>query len=97
MSKKPSKIETILAALVRGEKLHRYTAWDYRDSCLHSTISALQNNHGIPISRKGITVVRQGDKVPVKLYWLSPTSLGRANEVLARMRQRRGLGAPNEG
>lgn len=97
MIKPPRKIETILAALVRGEKLHRFTAWEYRDTCLHSTISALQNSHAIPISRKDIIVVRQGDKVPVKLYWLPPTSLERANEVLARMRQRRGLGAPNEG
>lgn len=92
----PRKIETILAALVRGEKLHRFDAFKYHDTCLNSTVSTLQNNHGIPISRKGITVIRHGNKVAVKLYWLPPTSLGRANEVLARMRQRRGLGVPTE-
>lgn len=89
--KKQTKTERILEAFVRGEKLHRFNAFIYRETCLHSTVSLLQNRYGIQFARKTIKVSRQGDMVNVTLYWLPYSSVEQAHKVLTEMRERRGV------
>src|SRR5690554_7726981 len=89
--KKQTKTERILEAFVRGEKLHRFNAVIYRETCLYSTVSLLQNRYGIQFARKTIKVSRQGDMVNVTLYWLPYSSVEQAHKVLTEMRERRGV------
>ena len=88
-TKKATKIERILHALVSGEQLHRFTAFQLRETVLHSTVATLVHNYGLTIARKLITIERQGDNVQVMLYWLSPTSQQEAERLLKLMKSRR--------
>ena len=87
--KKPTKIERILHAFVSGEQLHRFTAFQLRETALHSTVATLVHSYGLTIDRKPITIERQGDKVQVMLYWLSLTSQQEAERLLKLMKSRR--------
>lgn len=89
--KKQTKTERVLEAFLQGEKLHRFNAFMYRETCLHSTVSILQNKYGIQFARKTIRVNRQGDMVTVTLYWLPYSSVEQAHKVLTEMRERRGV------
>lgn len=89
--KNQTKTERILEAFVRGEQLHRFNTFTYRETCLHSTVSLLQNKYGVQFARKTIRVNRQGDMVNVTLYWLPYSSFEQAHEVLTEMRERRGV------
>lgn len=70
---KATKLEIILRQLVNGKSLNRFEAEHHHDHCLNSTISTLQNGHGIIIDR-------EREKVPcllgaattsVNRYWLN--------------------------
>lgn len=87
--KKVTKIERVLQALVSGEQLHRFSAFRLRETALHSTVASLVHNYGLTIDRKQIMIERQGDKVQVMLYWLSPTSQHEAERLLKLMKSRR--------
>lgn len=87
--KKATKIERILQAFVDGEQLHRFSAFQLRETALHSTVASLVHNYGLTIDRKPITIERQGDKVQVMLYWLSPISQQEAERLLKLMKSRR--------
>lgn len=87
--KKATKIERILQAFVSGEQLHRFSAFQLRETVLHSTVASLVHNYGLTIDRKPITIERQGDKVQVMLYWLSPISQQEAERLLKLMKSRR--------
>ncbi len=88
-TKKTTKIERILLAFINGEQLHRFTAFQLRETALHSTVATLVHSYGLTIDRKLITIERQGDKVQVMLYWLSPTSQHEAERLLKLMKSRR--------
>lgn len=90
-TKKHTKIERILHAFVSGEQLHRFSAFQLRETALHSTVSTLVHRYGLIIDRKQITVERQGDKVQVMLYWLSPVSQQQAEQLLKLMKLRRSV------
>lgn len=87
--KKATKLEGVLEAFCNGAQLHRFSARKLRDTCLNSTVSSLVNSHGLQIDRKRITVDRQGDLVPIMLYWLAPTSQEKAERLLKLMKSRR--------
>lgn len=89
VAKKATKIERILQAFVSGEQLHRFTAFQLRETALHSTVATLVHSYGLTIDRKLITIERQGDKVQVMLYWLSPNSQEKAEQLLKQMKSRR--------
>lgn len=89
ITKKPTKLEGILEAFVSGRQLHRFTAFQLRETALHSTVATLVHSYGITIDRKPITIERQGDKVHVMLYWLSPASQQEAGRLLELMKSRR--------
>lgn len=88
--KKPTKEERVLGAFLNGEKLHRFSAFRLRDTCLNSTVSDLVNRHGLAIDRQRIALDRQGDQVSVMLYWLAPGSAEDAERLLDEMKARRG-------
>lgn len=89
VTKKATKLEGVLEAFCNGEQLHRFIAGKVRDTCLNSTVSSLVNSYGLQIDRRRITVDRQGDLVPVKLYWLAPASQQEAERLLKLMKSRR--------
>lgn len=89
--KKATKIERILQAFINGEQLHRFSAFRLRETALHSTVASLVHNYGITIDRKPITIERQGDKVQVMLYWLSPNSQQEAERLHKLMKSRRAV------
>jgi hypothetical protein len=73
----PSKIARILRYLLAGGSLNRFDAEHHHDHCLHTTVSTLENEHGVHIDR-------QTEKVPcvygrkttrVKRYWLDFTNV----------------------
>ena len=87
--KPQTKIERVLMAFVSGESLHRFRAFALRDTCLHSTVSALEQGYSLLFKRRSVIIDRQGDPVRVTEYWLHPESLDKAAKVLDAMRQRR--------
>lgn len=87
--KKPTKVERILQAFTAGQSLHRFQAFALRDTCLHSTVSRLEQGYGLLFKRRSVIVDRQGDPVRVTEYWLHPDLHDKAAKVLQGMRQRR--------
>ena len=53
-SLKTTKLANILRQLANGKSLNRFEAEHYHDHCLNSTISTLQNGHGIIIDREWV-------------------------------------------
>ena len=66
---KATKLENILRQLLNGKSLNRFEAEHHHDHCLNSTISTLQNGHGIIIDR-------EREKVPC-LDGVATTSVNR--------------------
>ena len=87
--KPQTKTERVLQTFVSGEALHRFQAFALRDTCLHSTVSRLEQGYGLLFKRRSVIVDRQGDPVRVTEYWLNPESCDKAAKVLQGMRQRR--------
>jgi hypothetical protein len=84
---KATKLENILRQLLNGKSLNRFEAEHHHDHCLNSTISTLQNGHGIIIDR-------EREKVPcldgaattsVNRYWLNtkPENIKLAQTLLS--------------
>lgn len=80
----PHKWQRVLRALVAGRSYNRFeAARELSDHCLHSTIATIQ--------AKGIPVARRTEKVPGYLgasteccrYWLEPSSISAALNLLA--------------
>lgn len=86
---KTTKLATILAVLVNGRSLNRFEAEHHHDHCLNTTISTLQNGHGIVIERKRETVpcLNGAASVSVNRYWLNtkPDNIKRALDLLAKL------------
>lgn len=65
-----------------GRELHRFTAQQFGDYSLHSTVSSLES-HGLKFDRKTIAVpTRWGRDCHVTLYWLAPESYPLAAQLL---------------
>lgn len=85
-TKPPKKWVRILAAFVRGERLHRFSAEErHHDHTLPSTVSELQKK-GVKIDRRDLAVSGyKGEPAYVSLYWLNadPENVSRARALLA--------------
>ncbi|MCW8108078.1 hypothetical protein OPS25_06170 [Alteromonas ponticola] len=71
----PKKIERFLMLLIRkgSDGITQPEAfWDYRESCLHTSVSSLQKQHGITVARKPdkSTIVNYCQKA-FNRYWLA--------------------------
>jgi hypothetical protein len=89
---KSTKLATILRLLVNGQSLNRFDAEHHHDHCLNSTISALQNGHGITIERERESVPCLGGMatVSVNRYWLNtqPDNVKQARDLLNHWERR---------
>ena len=79
-----TKTYRVLLAFVNGGRYHRFEAErELHDHALHSTVSALQNKHGIEIARVPINVPGyRGVPTRVMRYWLPDTSREKALKLL---------------
>lgn len=77
------KWQRVLAAFLRGEAHHRFTAERaLHDHTLHSTVCGLEHR-GVRILREGISIPGFGGApTRIKLYRLDPASRTRAAELL---------------
>ena len=95
--KQPTKIERILKALTNPKGLNRFQAEVLGCHCLNSTVSALQNTHGVIVSSDWEKVPnRFGSNARCKRYWVSTSSLERANKLLERWAKARATNPPND-
>ena len=89
---KTTKLATILRLLVNSKSLNRFEAEHHHDHCLNSTISTLQNGHGITIERmfESVPCKRGTAWTRVCRYWLStcPDNIQRARVLLAYMERK---------
>lgn len=89
---KSTKLATILGLLISGRRLNRFEAEHHHDHCLNSTISALQNGHGITIDRERESVPCLNDMatVSVNRYWLNtkPDNIKRARDLLNHLERK---------
>lgn len=83
-----NKTKSVLMALMTGQSFNRFEAErELHDHTLNSTISTLQNYHGIKIARRFETVPGfAGSKVRCCRYWLPTSARDHAKTVLARLR-----------
>lgn len=67
-----TKVLRVLSAFMSGEKHTRFTAErELHDHCLNSTVSELQRDYGVKISRKFITVPGyMSSSTRCCLYWM---------------------------
>lgn len=79
MKRSITKKQRVLKAFLAGEKHTRFSAEKYlHDHCLHSTVSHLQKDLGINISREFIIVPGfEGQPTRCCLYWMSKESIDR--------------------
>jgi hypothetical protein len=86
---KITKLETILGLLVSGRSLNRFEAEQHHDHCLHTTVSTLQNGHGVTIERmfESVPCKRGTAWTRVCRYWLNnkPDNTQRARDLLAKL------------
>lgn len=89
---KATKLENILRQLVNGKSLNRFEAEHHHDHCLNTTISTLQNGHGIIIDRERETVpcLDGAASTSVNRYWLNtkPENIKHAQNLLSFWEQR---------
>lgn len=87
-----SKIATILRVFVSGKSLNRFEAEHHHDHCLNTTVSTLQNRHGIQLDREreSIYCLNGMATVSVNRYWLntSPDNAIRARTLLNQLESR---------
>lgn len=82
--RKCSKKHRVLEALASGSRFHRFDAErDLHDHCLPSTISAIERDCHITVSRETVCVPGyQGASTYVAEYWLSASEIEKAKLVL---------------
>ena len=89
---KTTKLATILRLFVSLKSLNRFDAEHHHDHCLNTTISTLQNGHGIQLDRERESVPCLGGMatVSVNRYWLNtkPENVKRARDLLAYLERR---------
>lgn len=85
----PSKICRVLAILISGRTMNRFEAEREGEHCLHTTISALANKHGLLFVRTPETVpTNWGASCRVIRYRLAPSHIDRAEKLLALLTAR---------
>jgi hypothetical protein len=85
----PSKICRVLTILISGRTLNRFEAEREGEHCLHTTISALANKHGLLFVRTPETVpTNWGASCRVIRYRLAPSHIDRAEKLLALLASR---------
>lgn len=85
----PSKICRVLAILISGRSLNRFEAEQEGEHCLHTTISALANKHGLLFVRTPETVpTNWGASCRVIRYRLALSHIERAEKLLALLASR---------
>ncbi len=78
----PSKKKRVLLALCNRSYNRFESERELHDHCLHTTVSTLQNDHGIPIERKREKVPGyQGIPISVCRYWIDPKNIDEALKV----------------
>jgi hypothetical protein len=86
---KTTKMATILGLLVSGLSLNKFEAEHHHDHCLNTTISTLQNGHGIQIDREreSVPCLSGMATVNVSRYWLNTKydNIERALDLLAKL------------
>ena len=86
---KTTKLATILRLLVNGKSLNRFEAEHHHDHCLHTTVSTLQNGHGVTIERmfESVPCNRGTACTRVCRSWLDakPENIKRARDLLAKL------------
>lgn len=86
------KIATILRVLMSGKSLNRFEAEHHHDHCLNTTVSTLQNRHGIQLDREreSVSCLSGMATVSVNRYWLnaSPDNAIRARALLNQLESR---------
>lgn len=91
-TKLATKLATILGLLVSGRRLNRFEAEHHHDHCLHTTVSTLQNGHGVTIERmfESVPCKRGTAWTRVCRYWLNtcPDNIQRARVLLAYMERK---------
>ena len=79
---KQTKTRRVLTILAGGHSLHRFQAEQVGDHCLHSTVSALQRQYPLVITRKRVNVPNNwGGETSVSQYWLQGESLHKARAI----------------
>lgn len=79
---RPCKLYRILSTFAKGEKLNTFAARDLGDTCLHSTVSTLQNRHGLNIARDWQTVPGRFGDSRVRVYWIEGEDLQKARRIV---------------
>lgn len=84
MAKLKTKKVRVFEALMRGERHTRFTAEKrLHDHCLNSTVSDLQRDYGLYISRKTITVPGyMGSPTQCCLYWLEQDEIDKYSNLI---------------
>ena len=89
---KSTKLATILRLFINLKSLNRFEAEHHHDHCLNTTISTLQNGHGIQLDRQRESVPCLGGMatVSVNRYWLNtkPENVKRARELLNHLERK---------
>lgn len=84
-STRPTKIQRVFQALASGRSYNRFeAARELHDTCLHSTVAAIQQRYGVQVFRRYETVRGyQGAPTPVCRYRLVGPELIKARMRLA--------------
>ena len=79
----PSKEKRVLMALTQRSYNRFEAEHQLHDHCLHTTVSTLQNQHGIGVQRKFESVPGfQGIETRVCRYWIAPENVDRALKLV---------------
>lgn len=84
-STRPTKIQRVFQALASGRSYNRFeAARELHDTCLHSTVAAIQQRYGVQVFRRYETIRGfQGAPTPVCRYRLVGPELIKARMRLA--------------
>jgi hypothetical protein len=79
----PTKKKRVLQALCERSYNRFEAERQLHDHCLHTTVSTLQNQHGIEVNRKLESVPGyQGIDTRVCRYWIAPEHVGSAIKLV---------------
>jgi len=96
--KDPTKIEVCLILLLERHETNTFDATRaYGDSCLHSTVPAIQKNYDILIDRVRKRAPRRKTKANVAHYYLVGNNRTKAMKLVDRLRSKRNAQPMNWG
>jgi hypothetical protein len=81
--KTPSKKKRVLMALTQRSYNRFEAEQQLHDHCIHTTVSTLQNKHGIVVNREFESVPGfQGIETRVCRYWIAPENIDNALKLV---------------